>query len=202
MDIEPMILGLLRQNAQSVDTSFSGEIRNHLFRDHSPKYNKEMGSDLVAINIQRGRDHGIPGYNKFREMCNLPILTSFSQNITEIPADIWATFRSLYADVNDIDLFPGAISEKPVDNDALLGPTFSCIIAKQFHNLKFGDRFFFTHRNRVEWFYNKQLNTMLEQLEMRRLSDIICDNTDLTEIQLDAMRVPDYTNPVIKCFPK
>lgn len=43
-----------------------------LFRANGP-----LGQDLVAKDIQRGRDMGIPSYNHFRTLCGLPKATSF-----------------------------------------------------------------------------------------------------------------------------
>ena len=51
---------------QKMDRLFSNQLRNHLFEGDPGD-----ALDLGALNIQRGRDHGLPGYNKFRELCGL-----------------------------------------------------------------------------------------------------------------------------------
>jgi len=196
LDIEPMILGLLHQKAQKVDGSFADELTNHLFTEHSPKRHTHFGGDLVARNIQRGRDHGIPDYNTFRKICNLAPITSFTQKPLEMSHDMWNRFKHLYRSVDDIDLYPAAIAENPVDSDALLGPTFSCLIGLQFHNLKYGDRFFFSHRSTNL----NYLKRFMEEMETRTLSQVICSNTNIERVQGRAFESPnDLGNPVRDC---
>ena len=198
LEIEPLIESLLHQHAQKVDGSFADELTNHLFEEHSPKQHPDFGGELVARNIQRGRDHGIPDYNTFRKTCNLAPITSFDQKPLEMSQGMWNRFRLLYRNVNDIDLYPAAIAEDPLDSDALLGPTFSCIIGTQFRNLKYGDRFFFSHRTTKINF----LEQFMEKMETRTLSQVICSNTDIEGVQEEAFKSPNpHTNPVKDCRP-
>ena len=49
-----------------------------LFRSGTAKF----GFDIVALNIQRGREHGLPGYNTYREQCGLPKMVKFTDIIS------------------------------------------------------------------------------------------------------------------------
>jgi len=53
----------LFQVAQAYDDSVTQEVTNHLFQEPGKKW----GMDLAAINMQRGREQGIPGYGRYEE---------------------------------------------------------------------------------------------------------------------------------------
>ena len=50
--------------------------------------------------------------------------------------------KQIYKHIDDVDLFIGGMSETRVE-DALLGPTFLCLIGDQMARLRRGDRFFY-----------------------------------------------------------
>ena len=54
--IEPYLRGLAKQIPQEIDAYIIDAMRNFLIGGNQPR-----GFDLAALNIQRGRDHGLPG---------------------------------------------------------------------------------------------------------------------------------------------
>ena len=125
-ELDKFLVGLATQPRQKFDNIFTEQVTNHLFQ---PK-NKSFGMDLVALNVQRGRDHGLPGYNAFRELCGLKRIKDFDFFNDMIPIKIVERLKLIYEDVDDVDLFIGGISETPVAG-ALLGPTFQCLVGDQ-----------------------------------------------------------------------
>lgn len=44
--------------------------------------------DLLAVDIQRGRDVGLQSYTKIREWCGLPPIDSFEDLLNFLPFDV------------------------------------------------------------------------------------------------------------------
>lgn len=66
---------------------------NHLFQPE----NTTHGTDLFAVNIQRGRDHGLPAYHQWREVCNLPPVNDWSDLTEHIKPDALVVLQQVYA---------------------------------------------------------------------------------------------------------
>ena len=70
---DELLRGMTIQPSEDYDNNFVPAVSSELF-DEGP-----FGLDLIALNIQRGRDHGLPGYIHYRELCGGSKITSFYQ---------------------------------------------------------------------------------------------------------------------------
>ncbi|VDN08197.1 unnamed protein product [Thelazia callipaeda] len=102
---------------------------------------KMFGStDLGSVNIQRGRDHGLPSYNKWRQFCGMPLAKDFEELKNEIlEKGIRDGLAKTYHTPDDVDLYIGSMVEDPVIG-GLVGTTLACLIGDQFKRLRDGDR--------------------------------------------------------------
>lgn len=121
--IDALVRGMAVDRASSFDTDITDTLNHHLFEKKAGDAPTHRFS-LATLNINRGRDHGVQPYNKYRELCGLNLAESFD-DLHNMPKDQRKKLESLYEYVHDIDLFVGGMSENPV-SDGLVGPTFAC----------------------------------------------------------------------------
>lgn len=69
---------------------------------------------MAAINVQRGRDHGIPAYVSWRGPCGLSKIKSWDDLHVIMGPKSVQRLRLAYSNVDDIDLFVGGLAERPV----------------------------------------------------------------------------------------
>eukprot|EP00092_Neocalanus_flemingeri_P012666 GFUD01013650.1.p1 GENE.GFUD01013650.1~~GFUD01013650.1.p1 ORF type:complete len:825 (+),score=137.26 GFUD01013650.1:131-2605(+) len=183
-----LVAGLTRDKIQKFDSGFVDDITNNLFDGD------KNGMDLVALNIQRGREHGLAGYNKYRDICGLGRASSFSDMSRQMSLRRTQELQQLYNNVDDTDLFVGLFSERPASG-AMVGPTTLCIIGDQFARLKKGDRYFYDLDRQSGSFSS----TQLQEIRKASMSRILCDNSGVGQLQPLAFQVPSDFNPVLSC---
>ena len=102
-------VGVANQKAPACDLQVNNAIRNKLFKNADKE--KSRPGDLAARNIQRGRDHGIPGYEKLRQACGMADIVGMAAP-AEINADDWRKLMKTYKnDPSQMDGFTAGLAE-------------------------------------------------------------------------------------------
>ena len=174
--IEPYLRGLAKQIPQEIDAYIIDAMRNFVIGGGA----QPRGFDLAALNIQRGRDHGLPGYNQVRIDYGLTPKASFADITSNL--DIQAKLASAYSSPDDVDFWVGAISEDHF-NGGLVGETVFAISKEQFERTRDGDRY---------WYESYLDPATLATVQGQTLTTIIKRNAAIgRELQDDAFHVPE-----------
>lgn len=158
-ELDNLLRGLIKHHAQNLDEKVVDGLRQVI----------RGRLDLVARNIQRGRDVGLPDYNTIRTTLGFPAL-----NVTQITsrADVQAKLISFWG-VNLVGLEPwlGILLEQKVENSQL-GELGTHLLKTQFENFVKGDNCFYSH-NPQTW----ARSLFKKEIEKVTLADIIDANT-------------------------
>ncbi|KAM3967109.1 LOW QUALITY PROTEIN: salivary peroxidase/catechol oxidase-like [Aphomia sociella] len=172
--------GTFFQNAGQLDDVVDPEISENFYSEI------EKVHDLVASDIQRGRDMGIPGYNKYKKLCGMKPAKKFEDFLDAMNMEKMEVLKGLYDNVEDVELFAGLVSENFIQ-ESNVGPTLYCIMAKQLQTFRFVDRFWFERGGQFHSFSTSQLH----ETRKSNIARFACDNADGVEfIQPRAFYVP------------
>ncbi len=175
-EIDYLLRGLANQVQQSTDPHMIDTLRNAMFGDPG-----QGGLDLLSINIQRSRDHGLGSLSEFQLALGLPVAETWA-DITSNEAR-QAALELKYGSIDKVDLWIGALSEDPLPGSAV-GTLLQTVISQQFYDLMVGDRFFY------QWDPNLSASD-LEMIASTRLADVIVRNTGIDHLRNNVFFVPE-----------
>lgn len=160
--IDPILRGLALQPAQEIDNLLVDDVRNFLFGPPGAG-----GFDLASLNIQRARDHGIPGFTAVQKAYGIKAASDFDKITPD--RDLQEKLEDVYGSVDLIDPWVGGLSEPPV-RGAMVGRTIHAVLVDQFRRLRDGDRF---------WYQNHLPQELQTLVEGQTLDRIIKRNTKI-----------------------
>ena len=171
---DPIVRGWITQPARAVDEFLTSILTTQLFETM-----EGLGMDLATLNIQRSRDHGLAPFPAWQRVCQnrfrdnlLRELFEFSNQITR------ARFLQTYGGLSTVDLWVGGLAEQPIPG-GIVGPTFACLFAITFGDLRDGDRFWYKN--------NIFMPQQLDQIKRTSLAKVLCDNGDaISSVQSNA----------------
>ncbi len=177
--IDPFLKGMGTQIQQELDCKIIDDVRNFLFGAPG-----EGGLDLAAININRGRERGLPDYNTLREDFGLPRANDFA-DINSDPL-VRGTIEGLYGGIDDLDPWTGMLAEDHM-KDAIFGELSMTIIERQFRLIRDGDRFYYE---------NDPALSIGEKASISATTfhDIIMANTDISLMQDNVFMAMEHEN--------
>ncbi|XP_053289746.1 thyroid peroxidase [Pleuronectes platessa] len=187
--IEPVLRGIIGTAAPAVSSNMllAEDVTERLVIS---KIDRHM--DLASLNLQRGRDHGLPGYNDWRVFCGLKYIKTL-EDLKEVVGDnkVAEEIQKKYQHLDNIDVWLGGLVEKLLPGSRT-GPLFACLIGKQMRVLRDGDRF---------WWEAEGVFTQQQKAELvnASLSRIICDNSDVREVPYDPFRFETYPSNYLPC---
>ncbi|CAH1403181.1 unnamed protein product [Nezara viridula] len=186
--MDSLVRMLSTQNCQAKDLSLPHAVTEFLY-----SIGNETGLDALSLDIQRGRDHGLPPFVAFRKLFGLKY-ESFDDLTSSIPQEILQDLKKIYQKVSNIDLIVGGLAEIP-NKGSLLGPVFSSIIAQQMATTRIGDRYFYDNKDQPYPFTLNQLS----EIRKVSLARLFCDNTSVKKMQPSVFTKPNLGNQLVMC---
>ncbi|XP_054250556.1 myeloperoxidase-like [Indicator indicator] len=187
--IDPFLRSLMANQAKLMTPKqiMVDDLRNHLFEQV-----QKIGLDLASLNMQRGRDHGLPGYNSWRRFCRLSQPSDLKElaDVLNNP-DLAKKFLELYGTPKNIDIWIGALAE-PFVTEGRVGPLLACLIGTQFRHIRDGDRFWWEHRG----VFTEKQRSALSQISLSR---VICDNTHISQVPQNIFQANHYPQDFVSC---
>ncbi|KOC63131.1 Peroxidasin [Habropoda laboriosa] len=188
--VDPLMRGMFATAAKLKlpEQNLNTELTEQLFHTAHA-----VALDLAAMNIQRGRDHALPGYLEYRRFCNMSHVETFEDLAGEIRnAKVRQKLRELYGHPGNIDVWVGGVLEDQIPG-AKVGPLFKCLLLEQFKRTRDGDRF---------WYESPTVfkPEQLTQIKQTSLARVLCDNGDnINKIQPNVFVLPEDDNKYVTC---